>query len=37
MVFYATREARDAALGTGMARGVAASHDKLAALLASAP
>jgi uncharacterized protein YndB with AHSA1/START domain len=34
---YQSREARDAALASGMERGVAASYDRLAALLASAP
>lgn len=34
-VLYASREARDGALGTGMAKGVAASYDRLAELLAS--
>jgi uncharacterized protein YndB with AHSA1/START domain len=38
-VLYASREARDAALKSGMSRGVEASYDRLAALLAesSAP
>lgn len=36
-VLYATRAARDAALATGMEQGVAASYDRLAELLASAP
>lgn len=34
-VLYASREARDAMLKSGMERGVAASYDHLAALLAS--
>ena len=36
-VRYRSREARDAALKTGMAQGVAASYDRLAELLASQP
>jgi uncharacterized protein (TIGR03086 family) len=36
-VRYASREARDAALSTGMEQGVAASYDRLAELLASTP
>jgi uncharacterized protein YndB with AHSA1/START domain len=35
-ILYASREARDAALRTGMEGGVAASYDNLAELLASA-
>jgi len=34
-VLYSSREARDAALSTGMEQGVAASYDRLAELLAS--
>ncbi len=34
-VLYASKEARDAALSTGMAEGVGASYDRLADLLAS--
>jgi uncharacterized protein YndB with AHSA1/START domain len=36
-VLYSSREARDAALRTGMEQGVAASYDRLAELLASTP
>jgi uncharacterized protein YndB with AHSA1/START domain len=36
-ILYSSREARDAALRTGMEQGVAASHDRLAELLASTP
>jgi uncharacterized protein YndB with AHSA1/START domain len=36
-VLYSSREARDAALRTGMEQGVAASYDWLAELLASTP
>ncbi len=36
-VLYSSREARDGALKTGMEQGVAASYDRLAELLASAP
>jgi uncharacterized protein YndB with AHSA1/START domain/effector-binding domain-containing protein len=36
-VLYETREARDIALRSDMEKGVAASYDRLAALLASAP
>ncbi len=36
-VLYPSRAARDGALGSGMEGGVAASYDRLAALLASVP
>jgi uncharacterized protein YndB with AHSA1/START domain len=36
-ILYSSREARDAARGTGMEQGVAASYDRLAELLASTP
>jgi uncharacterized protein YndB with AHSA1/START domain len=36
-ILYELREARDAVLGSGMERGVAASYDRLEALLAPAP
>ena len=35
-VHYPSKEARDATLASGMERGVAASYDRLAELLASA-
>jgi len=34
-MLFASREARDGALGSGMARGVAASYDRLVGMLAS--
>ena len=36
-VLYPSKEARDATIASGMERGVAASYDKLAELLATAP
>ena len=36
-VLYPSKEARDATLASGMERGVAASYDRLAELLASTP
>jgi uncharacterized protein YndB with AHSA1/START domain len=36
-VLYASREARDGVLKSGMESGIAASYDKLAGILASAP
>ena len=36
-VLYESREARDAVIASGMERGVEASYDRLAALLASTP
>src|SRR5262249_54445837 len=36
-VLYPSKEARDAALASGMERGVSASYDRLAEMLASAP
>jgi uncharacterized protein YndB with AHSA1/START domain len=36
-VLYPSKEARDATIASGMERGVAASYDRLAELLASAP
>jgi uncharacterized protein YndB with AHSA1/START domain len=36
-IFYPSKAARDAALETGMTKGVAASYDRLAEILASTP